>query len=159
MDFRIKEAREKVGLTQKELAIELGIKPNTFNGYEKGTHDPKSEILKKIAIRCNTTVDYLLGIDNDTNNVTARTEITDINRKQLLCNYDFLNDRGKEKLLEYSEDLINSTRYIKSRQNEMIALPTAARSTENRPVEFTYISKEKLEQIENAESAENEVDI
>lgn len=122
MDFRIKEARENVGLTQKELALELGIKPNTFNGYEKGTHDPKSEILKKIAIRCNTTVDYLLGIDSNKNNMTvhinAQPEITDINRNQLLRNYDFLNNRGKEKLLEYSEDLINSSRYIENEQKE-----------------------------------------
>lgn len=122
MDFRIKEAREKVGLSQKELALELGIKPNTFNGYEKGTHDPKSEILKKIAIRCNTTVDYLLGIDNNINNVTvhinSQSEITDINKKHLLNNYDFLNERGKEKLLEYSEDLVNSSLYIANEQKE-----------------------------------------
>lgn len=122
MDFRIKEAREKVGLSQKELALELGIKPNTFNGYEKGTHDPKSEILKKIAIRCNTTVDYLLGIDNNINNVTvhinSQSEITDINKKHLLNNYDFLNERGKEKLLEYSEDLVNSSLYIENEQKE-----------------------------------------
>ena len=60
--FRIKEARERVGLTQKELADELGIKPSTFNGYEKGIHDPKSDILMAIADRCGVTVDFLLGV-------------------------------------------------------------------------------------------------
>ena len=60
--FRIKEARERVGLTQKELADSLGIKPSTFNGYEKGTHDPKSDILMAIADKCGVTVDFLLGV-------------------------------------------------------------------------------------------------
>lgn len=123
MDFRIKEAREKIGLTQKELAIELGIKPNTFNGYEKGTHDPKSEILKKIAIRCNTTVDYLLGIDKKhinsaSDKLNTPLEITDINREQLICNYESLNSHGKQKLLEYSKDLVNTGNYTENEQKE-----------------------------------------
>ena len=61
MRLYIKEARERVGLSQKELADSLGIKPQTFNGYETGKHDPKSDILIAIAQRCNTTVDFLLG--------------------------------------------------------------------------------------------------
>lgn len=40
-----------------------------------------------------------------------------------------------------------------------VPVAVAARSTENKPVEITYISKEKLKQLDNAESSENEVDI
>ena len=64
MKFKIKEAREKIGLSQKELAQLLNIKPTTFNGYETGAHDPKSEILIKIAMACDTSVDYLLGLED-----------------------------------------------------------------------------------------------
>lgn len=65
MRLRIKEARERVGLTQKELANILGVKSTTFNGYETGSHDPKSDLLKQIATQCNTTVDYLLSLTDD----------------------------------------------------------------------------------------------
>lgn len=36
---------------------------STLSGYEIGAHDPGSNKLTKIAQICNTTVDWLLGID------------------------------------------------------------------------------------------------
>ena len=65
MKFRIKEARELRGLSQKELAKILNIKPTTFNGYEKGSHDPKSNVLAAIAKECGVTTDYLLGLSEN----------------------------------------------------------------------------------------------
>ena len=49
MEFQIRKAREKAGFSQKELAEIVGVKPTTFNGYESGKHDPKSDLLVKIA--------------------------------------------------------------------------------------------------------------
>ena len=117
MIFRIKEAREKVGLTQKELANSLGIKPTTFNGYEKGLHDPKSEILKQIAIKCNTSVDFLLGI-SEANSRNKVDENLDIRKQRIINNFDLLNEKGKEKLFEYSEDLVVNEKYIEIEQKE-----------------------------------------
>lgn len=67
MEIHIKEARIQAGLSQKELAKIIGVAPSTFNGYESGNHDPKSEFLKKIAKACNVSVDFLLGhsLDNE----------------------------------------------------------------------------------------------
>ena len=62
MKLRIKEARERAGYTQTELATKLGVAPNTFCGYENGLHDPKSGMLIKIARECDTTIDFLLGL-------------------------------------------------------------------------------------------------
>lgn len=62
MKFCIKEARERAGLSQKDLAKIIGVAPNTFHGYESGKHDPKSDLLVAIARACGTSVDYLLGI-------------------------------------------------------------------------------------------------
>lgn len=61
MKFQIKEARMKAGLSQKELAKIIGVAPSTFNGYESGNHDPKSDLLIEIAKACDVTVDFLLG--------------------------------------------------------------------------------------------------
>ena len=65
MKLHIKEARERIGMSQKDFAAILEIGASTLNGYEKGNHEPKSDILCKIAKLCNTTIDYLLGITND----------------------------------------------------------------------------------------------
>lgn len=64
MDFKIKEARESAGYSQKALAEIIGVKANTFHGYESGKHDPKSELLIEIAKACNVTVDFLLGLED-----------------------------------------------------------------------------------------------
>lgn len=64
-NFRIKEARERKGLTQAELAAKLGVAQNTFCGYESGDHDPKSNKLAIIARECDTTIDYLLRLTDD----------------------------------------------------------------------------------------------
>ena len=65
MEFNIKLARERAGLTQKELAQKIGVAPSTLNGYEKGNHDPKSDLIIKIALICDVSVDYLLGRTDD----------------------------------------------------------------------------------------------
>lgn len=61
MKYYIKEARESAGYSQKQLAEICGVAPSTFNGYETGAHDPKSDILIKIARALEVSVDYLLG--------------------------------------------------------------------------------------------------
>ena len=61
MKFQIKEAREQAGYSQKELAEIVGVAPNTFHGYESGKHDPKSDLLVKIAAACRVSTDFLLG--------------------------------------------------------------------------------------------------
>lgn len=117
MKFYIKEARERIGLSQKELATSLGIKPSTFNGYENGTHDPKSDILVLIAQKCETSVDYLLGCTDDPTpsklkkNLTEQLGESDWQKRRLLHNYDNLNPLGKERLTDYSDDLKCNPKY------------------------------------------------
>lgn len=75
MEFHIKEAREYAGYSQKELAQIIGVAQNTFHGYESGKHDPKSDLLIKIANACNVSVDFLLGVD--VNNTKKSPSATD----------------------------------------------------------------------------------
>lgn len=65
MRLFIKEAREKVNLNQRQLAERIGVAPNTLNGYESGAHDPKSDLLIKIADVCGVTIDFLLGNEKE----------------------------------------------------------------------------------------------
>lgn len=59
---RLKEQREELGLTQRELAERLGINPVTYLHYEKGQREPPLALLADMACFFGVTVDYLLGL-------------------------------------------------------------------------------------------------
>lgn len=58
--MKLKELREKRGLTQEELAKLIKIEQNTYSNYEKEKTQPKLETLIKIADLYNISLDYLL---------------------------------------------------------------------------------------------------
>lgn len=61
MPVRILEARERAGLSQMELAERIGVAQSSMSEYETGKRDPKSNMLERIADACNVSVDFLLG--------------------------------------------------------------------------------------------------
>lgn len=91
MKFHIREAREQAGYSQKELAQMIGVAQNTFHGYESGKHDPKSDILAKIAECCNVSVDFLLGRKQIAEKASPCSE----EAQKLAKDYDELDDHGK----------------------------------------------------------------
>ena len=93
MKLRIREARERIGLSQRDLALKVGVAPNTFHGYESGKHDPRSELLVQIAEICGVTVDYLLGRDK------AEKEVFDLRTLNFAKRFAALDEHGR-KLLE-----------------------------------------------------------
>lgn len=96
MVFRIREAREKAGMTQAQLAEILGINNVTLSGYETGKHDPKSDTLVQIALACNVTTDFLLGRDIKTDVSAAAM--------QMALDFDTLDETG-QRLLRACMDL------------------------------------------------------
>jgi transcriptional regulator with XRE-family HTH domain len=58
---RIRGLREKMGLTQKELASKLKIPNQNISNYERGFRQPDYETLQKIADFFEVSIDYLLG--------------------------------------------------------------------------------------------------
>lgn len=94
MKYKIREARERAGYTQTDLAKIIGVAPNTFNGYENGIHDPKSDLLVKIAHACDTTVDFLLGRSENSAPTNAHLPITQEERT-LLSKYRTLDPSGR----------------------------------------------------------------
>ena len=59
--MKLKELREKISISQKELANKLGIEYSKYNKYENGVYEPSIETLIKIADFFNVSVDTLLG--------------------------------------------------------------------------------------------------
>ena len=62
---RIGDLREDKDLTQKQIAGELKIAPNTLSQYETGLRNIPNEILIKLAVLYNTSIDYLLGLTDN----------------------------------------------------------------------------------------------
>jgi transcriptional regulator with XRE-family HTH domain len=99
--LRIKEKREALGLSQKELAEKVGVTPSAINQYEAGSKNPSSEILKGIAIALSTETDYLFGIKEDEDEIAVAFrdlgKLSEKDRKIVLGNIKMLKQLSKEK--------------------------------------------------------------
>lgn len=58
---RLKEIRNKKGLTQLEAALKLDIAPRAYQYYESGSREPSLSNLTKIANVFDCSIDYLIG--------------------------------------------------------------------------------------------------
>lgn len=61
---RLKERREKLGITRMEASKRLQLSQPSYLRYENGTRHPSLQILKLMADMLNTSVDYLIGESN-----------------------------------------------------------------------------------------------
>lgn len=63
---KVKTLREKAGLTQKELALKIGVSLRTVTNYETGDRYPKKrELYKTIAEVLSCPVNYLLSEEEE----------------------------------------------------------------------------------------------
>ena len=60
---RIKEVRERNGLTQSELAKKLGLTRSGVNAWEMGISIPSAQYLIGLSKLFKVSVDYLLGLN------------------------------------------------------------------------------------------------
>lgn len=59
---RIRDLREDKDLSQKQLAQILSMSQTGYSKYETGENDIPTQILIKLALYYNTSVDYILGL-------------------------------------------------------------------------------------------------
>ena len=61
----LREIREEMGFSQKELAKQMGVSPTNIYNYESGRTEPNIDTLIKLSKILNVSVDYLLGLEDD----------------------------------------------------------------------------------------------
>ena len=61
---RLVQLRKKRGLTQQQIADEIGVNRGSYSNWEKGKREPSFENLIKLADILDTTTDFLLGKSN-----------------------------------------------------------------------------------------------
>lgn len=68
---RIKTLRESAGLTQAEVARQLGVSRSGVNAWEMGLSVPSTQYVVELARIFNVSTDYLLGME-DTSNISVK---------------------------------------------------------------------------------------
>lgn len=67
---RLKQARKKAKITQKDLGIKIGMEPSSASGrmnhYEKGRHTPDITALQRMADELNVPLNYFFCEDERT---------------------------------------------------------------------------------------------
>ena len=64
--IRLKELRERRGLSQSEVADRLEVTRSTISGYERNTITPSLDQLVRLAVLYHSSLDYMMGMDNRT---------------------------------------------------------------------------------------------
>lgn len=59
---RLKEIRQDLAMSQKDVAEEIGVTPSAYANYEQGTREPNLETLIRLCEALNVTADEILGI-------------------------------------------------------------------------------------------------
>lgn len=59
---RLREARERQGLSQAELADRSGMQPSAIAHFEANRRKPSFENVRRLAKALSVTADYLLGV-------------------------------------------------------------------------------------------------
>lgn len=62
---RLKQLRLNAGLTQKQLAEQIGITKSVISFYELRERVPSPDVLVKLSSVFHVSTDYLLGIDSE----------------------------------------------------------------------------------------------
>lgn len=119
----LKELRESLGLTQEEFGKSVGVAKTTYNNYEKGERDPKSDFWIAVAQKYGVTIDYLMGYSDDPkkigkeNTPTPSSDdagvLTQEELSRISAAMGQLNEEGRERVVEYAEDLAAGGRFKK----------------------------------------------
>mgnify|MGYP005808507097 CR=1 FL=1 len=71
---KIKQLRDKHGISQKKLADAIGVAQSSINYWEKGERTPSIDAVQKLANYFDVTLDEILLNDSDINIVDTDVE-------------------------------------------------------------------------------------
>lgn len=106
---RIIFLREKQRMSQKELATRLQITAASLSRYENNIHEPKSDILIRLAQILDTNTDFILGLDSNYNTKSQQQSFNILTpeEEQMLEHYRQLNFIDQIKVQERIATLLD----------------------------------------------------
>ena len=103
---RLKECREKLGISKQEAAKRIGISQPAYLRYESGDRKPSLQMTKEIAKVLNTSIDYLVGESDDNNPIlleVSKTENKELFRIVELCSQ--MDEKQQKRIISYINKL------------------------------------------------------
>lgn len=103
---RLKECREKIGISKQEAARRIGISQPAYLRYESGARKPSLQMTKEIARVLNTSVDYLVGnIDDNTPTLIeiSKDDNSELFRIVELCSQ--MDEKQQKRIISYINKL------------------------------------------------------
>lgn len=73
---RLRELRQKHGLSQEGLAVQIGVRGQQIWRYENGSQLPNADVVARLAIALGTSADYLLGLADNPSPMKASEELS-----------------------------------------------------------------------------------
>lgn len=111
----IKSAREKVGMTQKELAEKMGTTPQNISQYERNIRNPKLETRERLAEAMGLSSDTFLITYNDPQIAQELEQFLEDAMKRRLSALEIifcgLNEDGQRVALERLDELAQLPKY------------------------------------------------
>ena len=116
--------RKQRGISQDALANKLGYKSfTTIQKWESGVSEPSVSTLKIIANIFGVSMDQMINEDlsdlSQPSSSAPELELTEQEARLVgICRS--LNEEGRERLVEYGDDLVASGKYIKSCEDNVV---------------------------------------
>lgn len=104
MVLKIKEFREELQLTQRELAEKIGSLQRNVSNWENGVNEPDCETILQLAELFNVSVDELFGRDFA---YVERTPVKSVDHT-ILKYVQYLSETQKYALLQFLKELLKS---------------------------------------------------
>ena len=116
---KFNEMRKNSGMSLDEISAKSGVPKGTLSKITAGiTKAPPLETMRKLVYSMGYTLDDL--DDNPPKREKSPGAAEAEPREEQLVNlYRELNEEGKEKLVDYADDLVSSGKYIKSSANQV----------------------------------------
>ena len=102
--MKLKELRQKYGLSQREVSEKVEIPEQTLFGYEKETRQPSIETLIKLADFYKVSIDELVGRPTNLLNKMVLSE----RERNIIDKILSMNDKQQELTEFYIDTLLNS---------------------------------------------------
>lgn len=114
----LKAFRQSLDMSQKEFAASLGIGYTTYNGYETGAREPKSDFWIAIAKKYGVTIDYLMGYSNSPHKTAGKWPAPlSSGALQLAQDYDKLDRWGQRAVRGLTD--FELTRYTEQARSDV----------------------------------------
>ena len=102
---RIKHCREKSNLSQKYVAVALGVAAPSVSNWESGKTKPSMDNYVNLAKLFGVSVEYLLGMaDKD----ETPTTISDGSNKEYQEVFNLLNSWNRQRALDFAKGLLTA---------------------------------------------------